>query len=89
MEERRARFPVIDRRYCSRCQGCVDSVPEVFFVDDSSGLVSVVDRPDYPPAVDEAIKNCPRDCISWESRGSGDGPKSTGEFTVEEILGIG
>ncbi|MGM0787539.1 MAG: ferredoxin, partial [Thermodesulfobacteriota bacterium] len=50
---------------CIRCGVCEDVCPEVFVITDS-GYVRVVQLEDYPAdCVDEAIKNCPSDCIKW------------------------
>jgi ferredoxin len=58
--------PVIDIGLCTLCGGCIDLCPTVFAVNDA-GFVAVLDLPAYPQeAVDEAIKNCPEDCITWE-----------------------
>ena len=59
--------PVIDTWLCTRCEGCIEISPEVFRLNGDSGLVEVADLPVYPAAeVDEAIRCCPVDCISWE-----------------------
>ncbi len=61
------RIPVIDLSRCSECQGCVEVAPEVFRYNDETGLMEVVELPEYPQMkIDEAIKDCPEDCISWE-----------------------
>ena len=40
--------------------------PDVFFLNES-GFIQVADRAVYPEdEVDEAIKYCPEDCISWD-----------------------
>lgn len=60
------KIPVIDLRHCSECDACLDLCPEVFKKNDL-GRIEVADLSEYPQdAVDEVIKNCPRDCISWE-----------------------
>ena len=62
------RIPVIDLSRCSECRGCVEVAPEVFRYNDDTGLMEVVELSDYPQdKVDEAIKNCPEDCIFWET----------------------
>ncbi len=62
------KYPVIDNGRCSRCLGCVGVAPDVFSFNDILGVMEVVDLVKYPEKeVDEAIKNCPRDCISWET----------------------
>jgi len=58
--------PVVDLGDCTLCEGCVALCPAVFRVNDA-GFIEVADLADYPVAeVDEAIKNCPTDCIRWE-----------------------
>ena len=60
------KIPVVDMADCTLCEGCLDSCPEVFRLNDS-GLIEVADLDAYPgECVDEAIKYCPADCISWE-----------------------
>lgn len=86
MESRAEKFPVIDSSHCSLCQGCIEVEPEVFHLDENSRRIAIYDLREYPATVEEAIKNCPRDCISWESY---EVQSVDGEFTEEEILGIG
>jgi len=58
--------PVVDIGTCTLCMGCVEVAPEVFQLNDA-GYIDVVELAAYPrAAVDEAIKYCPEDCISWE-----------------------
>jgi ferredoxin len=41
--------------------------PEVFRKNEETGLMEVIELPAYSEEdVDEAIKNCPEDCIYWE-----------------------
>ena len=62
------KVPVVDIGTCTLCMGCVEVCPDVFRVNDA-GYIEVVDMAHYPEAdVDEAIKYCPEDCISWEIR---------------------
>jgi ferredoxin len=57
---------VLDLEDCTECDACVDLCPEVFKKNDL-GLIVVTDLSAYPEEeVDEVIKNCPGDCISWE-----------------------
>lgn len=57
--------PDVELSECIRCGVCEDVCPEVFVITDS-GYVRVVQLEDYPAdCVDEAIKNCPSDCIKW------------------------
>lgn len=58
--------PVVDLSDCIRCGVCVDVCPEVFELTDT-GFIQVLERSSYPePCVEEAIRNCPDDCISWQ-----------------------
>jgi ferredoxin len=60
------RVPVVELSECSLCGVCVEVAPSVFRISDA-GYVAVADLPVYPESeVDEAIKNCPEDCIYWE-----------------------
>ena len=61
------RIPVIDLSRCTECQGCVEVAPEVFRYNEDTGLMEVIDLLEDPEEkVNEAIKNCPEDCIFWE-----------------------
>jgi ferredoxin len=60
-------FPAVDLGRCSRCQGCIEIAPEIFRYNEETGSVDVIDLPVYPmDKVNEAIKYCPEDCISWD-----------------------
>jgi len=60
------KIPVIDLSECSDCEACLDLCPAVFRRSDA-GYIEVVELSNYPKEeVDEAIKNCPADCITWE-----------------------
>lgn len=60
------KIPVVDMADCTRCAGCYDMYPELFELKDV-GYVATVERECYPEEeVDDAIKHCPQDCISWE-----------------------
>ena len=62
------RIPVIDLSRCTECQGCVEVAPDVFRYNDSTGMMEVIEMEEYPAdRVDEAIRNCPEDCIFWEN----------------------
>ena len=55
----------VDLSDCKLCEVCVAACPDVFRINDP-GYVEVADLDDYPEAeVQDAIKNCPTDCISW------------------------
>ena len=57
--------PVIELSECIVCGVCVEACPEVFRMN-AAGYVEVIDLSSYPEAgVNEAIKNCPADCIAW------------------------
>lgn len=58
--------PVVDIGTCTLCMGCVEVCPDVFR-ENSAGYIEVVEMETYPEdAVNEAIKYCPEDCITWE-----------------------
>ncbi len=62
----KSRVPVVELDACILCGVCVEVCPGVFRENDS-GYIEVAELSDYPETeVDEAIKNCPRDCIHWE-----------------------
>jgi ferredoxin len=58
--------PVVELSDCIRCDVCVEACPRVFRMNDA-GYVEVMDLDAYPEEeVNEAVKNCPADCIRWE-----------------------
>lgn len=58
--------PVVELSECTRCGVCVEVCPEVFGMS-HAGFIMVADLESYPESlVDEAIKNCPENCIYWE-----------------------
>jgi ferredoxin len=58
--------PAVDLGACTLCMGCVAVCPEVFY-QNGAGYICVAELEDYPQAcVDEAIKYCPEDAVSWE-----------------------
>lgn len=60
------KIPVVDIGTCTLCMGCVEVCPEVFRENDA-GYIEVAELETYPEeAVNEAIKYCPEDCITWE-----------------------
>lgn len=62
------KYPSIDLGRCSDCRGCIEIAPQVFRYNPATGLMEVIELDTYPvDLVDEAIKNCPEDCISWET----------------------
>jgi ferredoxin len=57
----------IDLGKCNECMGCVEVAPSVFKYNKLNGFMEVVELDEYPlEDVEEAIKNCPKDCITWE-----------------------
>ena len=63
------RIPCIDMGRCSECEGCLSVCPAVFHFNAATDMIEVIDMAIYPEeCVDEAIKNCPADCITWEER---------------------
>jgi len=61
------KVPAIDLGECVDCEACLDLCPSVFRRNDA-GYIEVVDLEKYPEEeVEEAIKNCPADCIAWEA----------------------
>ncbi len=63
----RLRKPTIDLGACSRCGGCIEVAPDIFRFNEAFGYLEVCDLDLYDrERVDEAIKNCPEDCIEWE-----------------------
>ena len=57
--------PVVELSECILCEVCVEVCPLVFRLNDA-GFIEVAQLDTYPEAeVDEAIKNCPTDCIYW------------------------
>lgn len=60
------RVPVVELSECILCGVCEEVAPPFFQMNDA-GFVEVVEFPEYPKIeVEEAIKNCPTDCIYWE-----------------------
>jgi ferredoxin len=60
------KIPVIDLGECVDCDACIEVCPAVFRRNDA-GFIEVVELQEYPKEeVEEAVKNCPADCIVWE-----------------------
>jgi len=60
------KVPVVELSECTLCEICIDVSPSVFSLSDT-GFIVVSELETYPEEeVDEAIKNCPSDCIYWE-----------------------
>ncbi len=61
------KYPYIDLGLCSDCRGCIEIAPQVFRYNPATGLMEVIVMDIYPvDLVEEAMKNCPEDCIFWE-----------------------
>jgi ferredoxin len=57
--------PVVELSDCILCDVCVEICPMVFRHNDAD-YIEVLELSVYPlSGVDEAIKNCPADCICW------------------------
>lgn len=65
--EKKQQFPVIDTGRCNLCEGCISVAPEVFVLNEDIGKIRIKDLTEFPEhLVEEAIKNCPKKCISWD-----------------------
>jgi len=61
-----AKKPYVDQDICISCNLCVDTVPEVFRMNED-GLAEVYDPSGAPEDnIQEAIDACPVACIHWE-----------------------
>ncbi len=57
--------PVVELSDCVKCEICIDISPAIFRMNDA-GFVEIIDLETYQEAeVNDAIKNCPEDCIYW------------------------
>ena len=60
--------PVVELGDCILCGICIEVAPSVFKLS-SAGYIEISELPVYPETeVDEAIKNCPSDCISLDGK---------------------
>lgn len=60
------KIPVIDLGECVDCDACIEVCPAVF-TRNHAGYIEVIELPEYlEEELEEAIKNCPADCITWE-----------------------
>ncbi|MCU0564053.1 MAG: ferredoxin [Desulfobacterales bacterium] len=58
--------PVVELSDCIHCEVCLEACPTVFRRN-QAGYIEVADLDAYPEEeVDDAIRNCPADCIRWE-----------------------
>lgn len=59
------KIPVVELSDCIKCEVCVEACPQVFSLNDA-GYIEVADLAEYPESeVQDAIRNCPTDCIYW------------------------
>ncbi len=66
MELKVMKVPVVDLSECVKCDICVDMCPQVFVMNDA-GFIEVLPCEDYEEDdINEVIKNCRGDCISWD-----------------------
>ena len=57
--------PIVELSDCISCGVCAEVSPTVFRLNDA-GYIEVIEKDAYPQEeVDDAIKYCPTDCISW------------------------
>lgn len=62
-----AKKPYVDGAACISCNLCVDTVPEVFRLDDD-GIAEVYDSSGANEVrIQEAIDACPVACIHWQA----------------------
>jgi len=62
------KIPVIEASNCVLCEVCTTACPSVFQINDL-GFVAITEMPQYPEdEVDQAIQNCPKDCIFWDEQ---------------------
>ncbi len=60
------KFPVVELSDCILCGICEEVSPSVFHVSDL-GYVQIAELSEYSEEeVNDAIRNCPADCIFWE-----------------------
>ena len=60
------KIPAVDIGRCTMCSGCIEMGPLIFRLNEA-GFIEVAELSDYStPCIEEAIKYCPEDCISWE-----------------------
>ncbi len=60
------KIPVIDLGRCNECEACLEVCPTVFRRNSETGLIEVIDLPEYPEEeVEEVMSLCRTDCITW------------------------
>ncbi len=64
------RVPVIDTDVCIACGNCEAVCPEVFHLNENLGHSEVIDPfGASEDRIQDAIDQCPVQCISWEESG--------------------
>ncbi len=59
--------PTINLSDCVLCEICVELCPEIFKINEA-GFIEILDIKEYDQdCIKEAAKNCPENCISFES----------------------
>ena len=80
--------PVVELGDCILCGICIEVASSVFKLS-SAGYIEIFELPVYPETeVDEAIKNCPTDCISWTENKCMDINRTGGRILKKKILEI-
>jgi ferredoxin len=60
------KIPVIDLGECVDCEACLELCPKVFRRNDA-GYTEAIELGEYSKQeLEEIIKNCPGQCITWE-----------------------
>ena len=60
------KVPVVELSCCILCEICIELAPQAFAINNAD-FVEVLVLDDYSDEnIHEAIKNCPKDCITWE-----------------------
>ena len=65
---------VVELSDCIKCKVCIEACPEIFIFSDAGfvqvknleNLENLKNYEDYKDCINEAIKNCPSNCIYWE-----------------------
>ncbi len=58
--------PVIDLSCCILCEICIELAPHAFKINDAGYIETLALNDCSDESIHEAIKNCPKDCITWD-----------------------